>query len=103
MAIVMSWVEGEFCRYPNDKVLMSCSCVLNPHRRYYGQLRQALEVDYEDNYWPEDAVFMERNSRDFVSRNERINANAEAVCGVLKESPHGNVLSCVKLAQLISH
>ena len=88
------------CRSQNDDMLISCSCVLNPRRRYYGQLRQALEVGYEDNYWPEDAVFMERNSRDFVSRNERINANAEAICEVLNDSPQGNSVSCVKLAKL---
>jgi len=34
-------------------------------------------------YWPEDAVFMERNSRDFVARTGRINTNAEAVCDLL--------------------
>ena len=42
-----------------------------------------------DNYWAEDAIFMERNSRDFVSRIDRINANAEAVCDVLRNDPRG--------------
>jgi cystathionine gamma-synthase len=42
---------------------------------------------YEDTYWPEDVVFMERNSRDFLSRIHRINANAEAICEVLQENP----------------
>ena len=45
--------------------------------------------DYEDNYWAEDAIFMERNSRDFVSRIERINLNAEAICDTLLASPFG--------------
>ena len=31
---------------------------------------------------------MERNSRDFVRRIERINTNAEAIYEVLKKSPH---------------
>jgi cystathionine gamma-synthase len=45
--------------------------------------------DYEDNYWAEDAIFMERNSRDFVSRIERINLNAEAICNTLRSSSSG--------------
>ena len=45
--------------------------------------------EYEDNYWPEDAIYLERNSRDFVSRIDRINQNAEAICQVLKASPYG--------------
>lgn len=45
--------------------------------------------EYEDNYWGEDAIYMERNSRDFVSRIERINKNAEAICGTLRASPIG--------------
>ena len=51
-----------------------------------------MDVDYEDNYWHEDAVFMERNSRDFVSRNQRINENAAAISQILRESPHGQLL-----------
>lgn len=45
--------------------------------------------EYEDNYWAEDAIFLERNSRDFVSRIERINMNAEAICQTLRASPIG--------------
>ena len=51
-----------------------------------------MHKDYEDNYWPEDAIFMERNSRDFVSRIARINKNAEAICETLRVSPIGNML-----------
>ena len=51
-----------------------------------------MHKDYEDNYWPEDAIFMERNSRDFVSRIDRINKNAEAICETLRVSPIGKML-----------
>ena len=51
-----------------------------------------MHKDYEDNYWPEDAIFMERNSRDFVSRIDRINENAEAICETLRVSPIGKML-----------
>ena len=67
--------------------VMGGSAVLNPQRRYYSSLKAILKADYEDNYWPEDALFMERNSRDFVSRIQRINSNAEAICDTLKASP----------------
>ena len=48
-----------------------------------------MEEDYEDNYWLEDAIFMERNSRDFVARIARINTNAEEICSILKASSLG--------------
>lgn len=51
-----------------------------------------MEEDYEDNYWLEDAIFMERNSRDFASRIQRINMNAEAICNELRDSPIGTCL-----------
>ena len=56
-----------------------------------------MDGDYEDNYWPEDAIFMERNSRDFISRVDRINTNAEAICETLKASPIGELvlLHCI--------
>ena len=52
-----------------------------------------MKQDYEDNYWPEDAIYMERNSRDFVSRIDRINTNAEAICDKLKSAPIGTLSS----------
>jgi len=61
--------------------------VLNPKGRHYKQLKEALTTDYEDNHWCEDALFLERNSRDFVSRVERINKNAEAIADLLKSHP----------------
>lgn len=67
--------------------VMGGGAVLNPQGRYYSRFKEIMETDYEDNYWPEDAIFMERNSRDFVSRVDRINTNAEAICETLKASP----------------
>lgn len=65
------------------------SSVLNPQSRYYSKLKEVMEQEYEDNYWPEDAIFMERNSRDFVSRIDRINTNAEAICDKFKAASIG--------------
>jgi cystathionine gamma-synthase len=63
---------------------MGGSAILNPEGRYYQHLKRAFEADCENNYWAEDIMFMERNSRDFVTRIERINDNAEAICNVLQ-------------------
>jgi cystathionine gamma-synthase len=34
-------------------------------------------------------MFMERNSRDFISRVDRINHNTEALCDMLRSHPQG--------------
>jgi cystathionine gamma-synthase len=73
--------------FSGDSNVMGGSMVLNPKSPYYSALKQKLAVDYEDNLWAEDALFLERNSRDFVSRIERINANAEAICELLLQHP----------------
>ena len=70
-------------------VLSFNSLVLNPKGKYYPELKRTWTLDYEDNHWAEDSIFLERNSRDFVSRIERINANAEAICDVLRAHPRG--------------
>lgn len=67
------------------------SAILNPKGRYYELLKKTWAAEYEDNFWPEDAIFLERNSRDFVSRIERINVNAEAICEVLMKHPKGTL------------
>jgi cystathionine gamma-synthase len=69
--------------------VMGGSAVLNPHGLYYEALKAVATKIYEDNYWAEDVIVMERNSRDFVSRIKRINRNAEAICDVL--GAHNNV------------
>lgn len=73
--------------FSGDCNVMGGSAILNPEGRYYQHLKSAFEADYEDNYWAEDIMFMERNSRDFVTRIERINDNAEAICNVLQAHP----------------
>lgn len=67
--------------------VMGGATILNPHGRYYQILKQAANNIYEDNYWAEDAIFMERNSRHFVTRIERINHNAEVICDILQTHP----------------
>lgn len=87
----MSWVAGKSClfRYFERQLKIGPSAILNPKGRHYDLLKKTWAAEYEDNYWPEDAIFLERNSRDFVSRIERVNGNAEAICEVLMKHPKG--------------
>ncbi|KAI0475109.1 PLP-dependent transferase [Xylariaceae sp. FL0804] len=73
--------------FSGDCNVMGGSIVLNPSSQYYTPLKAALADVFEDNYWVEDVIFMERNSRDFAGRIDRINANAEAICDVLIAHP----------------
>ncbi|KAH7325136.1 pyridoxal phosphate-dependent transferase [Stachybotrys elegans] len=73
--------------FSGDCNVMGGGLILNPEGRYYRALQAALHEIYEDAYWPEDVVFMERNSRDFMTRMERINVNSEAICDILLETP----------------
>jgi cystathionine gamma-synthase len=56
---------------------------LNPSCKHYSALKERLNVIYEDIYYDEDAIFMERNSRNFSQRAAQIDANAEHVCDFL--------------------
>ncbi|KAL8375791.1 hypothetical protein RB595_007080 [Gaeumannomyces hyphopodioides] len=73
--------------FSGDCNVMGGSAILNPDGRYYASLKAAAAAEYEDTYWAEDVLFLERNSRDFASRVDRINANAEAICDVLLAHP----------------
>ena len=74
--------------FSGDSNVMGGSLVLNHSGRIYNKLQYVLDQQYEDNYWAEDAVFMERNSRDFVCRIDRINTNAETMADTLKASKY---------------
>lgn len=73
-----------------DQVLQtdqsSCphSLVLNPKAPRYAALKAAQEERYEDAYFDEDAIYMERNSRDFQARVAQENHNAEMLCDYLQ-------------------
>jgi len=43
-----------------------------------------MTTTYEDIYWMEDAIYLERNSRDFAPRVHKINRNSEALCDFLR-------------------
>lgn len=73
--------------FSGDCNVMGGSAIFNPNSRYYAALKQFAHSEFEDTYWAEDVIFMERNSRNFASRIERVNANAEAIADVLRPHP----------------
>lgn len=79
-------------------LILVASMVLNPQSQYYSELKKYLSDNYEDNMWAEDALFLERNSRDFVERIKRINMNAEAVCDLVRGHPQSTSINFKFLA-----
>ncbi|KAH8829401.1 pyridoxal phosphate-dependent transferase [Flagelloscypha sp. PMI_526] len=70
--------------FSGDANTMGGSLVLNPHSLYYKSLKGHLSEHFEDSYFDQDAIFMERNSRDFARRTKIIDTNTEAVCDLLR-------------------
>ncbi|KAF8438197.1 pyridoxal phosphate-dependent transferase [Boletus edulis BED1] len=69
--------------FSGDANAMGGSLVLNPEGRHYVALKSHMAT-YEDTYFDEDALFMERNSRDFTQRVRAIDDNAQAICAFLR-------------------
>ena len=86
MARVTLWAGGKCKPIPFLSFLLKeiSSLVLNPNSRYYASLKQSLSKTYIDTYFSEDAIYMERNSRDFQRRIEVINRNTETICDFLR-------------------
>jgi cystathionine gamma-synthase len=73
--------------FSGDSNVLAGSIVLNPHSRYYGCLKPYFDNNYEDLFWAEDALFLERNSRDFAERATKIDKTALAVVKLLQQCP----------------
>lgn len=73
--------------FSGDSNVMGGSLVLNPKGKHYKLLKETLTKQYEDTFWAEDAIYMERNSRDFADRSARINSTAEAVAELFQSCP----------------
>ncbi|KAJ1965397.1 Cystathionine gamma-synthase [Dipsacomyces acuminosporus] len=87
---VLSWADVVVSSltkvFSGDSNVMGGSIVLNPNRALYGDLSEVMAAKYEDLLWCEDAIFLERNSRDFMKRVDAINRNALAVAELLRAS-----------------
>ncbi|GJJ14955.1 hypothetical protein Clacol_009225 [Clathrus columnatus] len=69
--------------FSGDCNVMGGSLILSPSSRHYKELKSRIGQTYQDSYWDEDAIFLERNSRNFIKRILDVNKNAEAVCDFL--------------------
>ena len=68
--------------------VMGGSVVVSPSSPFYADMRAALHVFHRPEQWfPEDVLVMEKNSRDYVERVHRASANAEAVAELLRRDP----------------
>ncbi|KAI0641371.1 PLP-dependent transferase [Trametes meyenii] len=70
--------------FSGDANVMGGSLILNPKGRHYAALKAHMATNYEDSYFDEDAIYMERNSRDFRRRIHVIDENTLAVCSFLR-------------------
>ncbi|KZT24867.1 PLP-dependent transferase [Neolentinus lepideus HHB14362 ss-1] len=70
--------------FSGDANVMGGSLVLNPKCRHYPELKTYMAANFEDCYFDEDAIYMERNSRNFRKRIYAINENTEALCDFLR-------------------
>ncbi|GAA5928626.1 uncharacterized protein JCM15063_003924 [Sporobolomyces koalae] len=83
--------------FSGDSNVMGGSLVLNPKGPFYEELKAQQEATYEDTYFDEDVIYMERNSRDFQLRVTTENTNAEMMCEYFRSrrspgpSPNGVV------------
>ncbi|TKA27953.1 hypothetical protein B0A50_04019 [Salinomyces thailandicus] len=73
--------------FSGDCNVMGGSMIINPQSRYHSDLKKTLETEYEDNQFEEDSLYLERNSRDFVDRIQRVNHNAEFIADILRVHP----------------
>lgn len=61
--------------FSGDSNVMGGSVVLNKETRKYAELKKYFTAHYEDVFWAQDALVMERNSRDFAERSRKVNEN----------------------------
>ncbi|KAJ3119817.1 hypothetical protein HK098_005117 [Nowakowskiella sp. JEL0407] len=73
--------------FSGDSNVMGGSAILNPLAPFYTELKTIMNEMYKDNLWCEDAIFLERNSRNYEYRIDKINKNAEFICDLLRNSP----------------
>lgn len=63
------------------------SVILNRESGHFSELKTALESVYEDTLFADDAIVLERNSRDYAGRMPRINETARRVAEFFSGRP----------------
>ena len=66
---------------------MAGALVLNPTSPFYHDLKQWQNLRYEDLLYEEDAVVLEKNSRDFTQRMANINRTTRSLVAWLQDQP----------------
>lgn len=69
--------------------VLAGAVTLNPKSPRYAEFQRFLTREFASNdiFWPEDAVALEINSRDFPKRVRRTSQNAAALAGFLRSHP----------------
>lgn len=73
--------------FSGDSNVMAGCLALNKLGKNYKKLKEFMTDDYEDFFWEQDAIYLERNSRDFEERSKIMNENTEKVLKVFQASP----------------
>jgi cystathionine gamma-synthase len=81
------WVTSLTKYFSGRGDVMAGAVVLNPDRPLAAELEAALDAEYEESLWGDDAVALEAYSRDFEPRMARINATAARLTAWLREQP----------------
>lgn len=72
--------------FSGESNVMGGSLVVNPALAHYRALKEVFSDDFEDLLWPEDALYLERNSRDFALRSARVDENTLKVVALMDAS-----------------
>ncbi|KAM9939539.1 hypothetical protein OXX80_000981 [Metschnikowia pulcherrima] len=73
--------------FSGDSNVMGGSLILNNASPKYAELKKHFTENYEDIFWAEDALYLERNSRDFEQRSRKVDDTSLAVVSLLQSSP----------------
>lgn len=65
--------------FSGDSNVLAGVLILNNESRYYCKFKEYLNTNFENNFWVEDCIYLERNSRDIKNRNLKTNQNAEKI------------------------
>ncbi|KAG7195739.1 uncharacterized protein KQ657_002122 [Scheffersomyces spartinae] len=73
--------------FSGDSNVMAGSLILNPKSSKYTQLKHYFTTEFEDIFWAEDALYLERNSRDFTERSIKIDQTTLETVELFTKSP----------------
>ncbi|UZJ52962.1 hypothetical protein CBS101457_002282 [Exobasidium rhododendri] len=70
--------------------------ILNNRGPHFAELKQSQEALYEDNFFHQNAIFLERNSRDFIQRVRKVDENAITLIEMLCKAREGKFHNVIK-------